>query len=378
MPHAAVSDRIRGTTDDPALKRARILICDDREANVMLLERMLELAGYVNVIGTTDGERLIELCAESPPDLILLDLHMPYPDGFEVMRRLERFLQGPWLPILVLTADVTSETKRHALSAGARDFVTKPFDQTEVLLRIANLLETRFLHLALHEDNRRLDFERRLVRSLFARFVSDQVVEEVLDRSGGNVRLGGVRMISTVLFSDLRGFTAFAESLPPERVIEILNRYLTAMSDAILDHGGTLVAYMGDGIMAVFGAPVRYDDHADRALAAACEMLRRLEDFNAWLRHEGLHESGFKMGIGLNSGPVMSGIVGSERRLEYTAIGDTTNTAARMEAMTKGTPFQLFVTQAAHDLLGSGAEDLVFVDDLPIRGRATTVRVWGL
>ena len=109
------------------------------------------------------------------------------------------------------------------------------------------------------------------------------------------------------------------------------------MSEAILDHGGTLVAYMGDGIMAVFGAPLQQDDHADRALAAARDMLDRLEGFNGWLREEGLHQ-GFKMGIGLNTGPVMSGNVGSERRLEYTALGDTTNTAARLEGMTKGTP----------------------------------------
>ena len=122
----------------------------------------------------------------------------------------------------------------------------------------------------------------------------------------------------------------------------MLNRYLTEMSDAILDHDGTLVAYMGDGIMAVFGAPIASDDHADKALGAAREMLERLERFNAWMREEGLGD-GFKMGIGLNSGDVMSGNVGSSRRLEYTAIGDTTNTAARLEGMTKGTPYQLFV-----------------------------------
>src|SRR2546427_131402 len=110
------------------------------------------------------------------------------------------------------------------------------------------------------------------------------------------------------------------------------------MSDAILDHGGTLVAYMGDGIMAVFGAPLPQADHADRALVTAREMLAvRLLRFNEWLRAEGLSE-GFRMGIGLNSGHVMSGHVGSERRVEYTAVGDTTNTASRIEALTKGTP----------------------------------------
>jgi adenylate cyclase len=222
-------------------------------------------------------------------------------------------------------------------------------------------------------------FERARTRDVFARFVPDAVVDQVLTRATeeGDPRLGGERMDATVLFSDLRGFTTFAEAREPEQVIEVLNRYLTAMSDAILDHGGTLVAYMGDGIMAVFGAPVEADDHADRALAAAREMLARLERFNAWIRERGLGD-GFKMGIGLHSGPVMSGNVGSARRLEYAAIGDTTNTAARLEGMTKGTPYQLFVGEATRDRLRGARDGLEFVSELEVRGREHAIRVWGL
>jgi adenylate cyclase len=222
-------------------------------------------------------------------------------------------------------------------------------------------------------------FERARTRDVFARFVPDAVVDQVLTRAteDGDPRLGGERMDATVLFSDLRGFTTFAEAREPEQVIDVLNRYLTAMSDAILDHGGTLVAYMGDGIMAVFGAPVAADDHADRALAAAREMLARLERFNAWIRERGLGD-GFKMGIGLHSGPVMSGNVGSARRLEYAAIGDTTNTAARLESMTKGTQYQLFVGEATRDRLSSAPDGLEFVSELEVRGREHGIRVWGL
>jgi adenylate cyclase len=149
------------------------------------------------------------------------------------------------------------------------------------------------------------------------------------------------------------------------------------MSDAILDHGGTLVAYMGDGIFAVFGAPVGMDNHADRAFAAARDMLGRLREFNAWLEAEhGV--KGFKMGIGINTGSVMSGNVGSERRLEYAAIGDTTNTASRLEGMTKGTPFQLFIADATYKELSSKPEDLAFVDEFEVRGRQARLSVWGL
>jgi adenylate cyclase len=220
-------------------------------------------------------------------------------------------------------------------------------------------------------------FERERARDAFARFVPESVVGEVLDQADG-VRLGGVRKEGTVLFSDLRGFTSFAEHREPDEVIDILNRYLTAMSDSILDHGGTLVAYMGDGIMAVFGAPVDQDDHADRALAAGKDMLVRMEDFNDWLKQE-WDADGFKMGVGLNTGPVMSGNVGSERRLEYTAIGDTTNTAARLEGMTKGTPYQLYFAESTKAaLVREPPEDPEQVGDFEVRGRKDKISLWTL
>jgi adenylate cyclase len=220
-------------------------------------------------------------------------------------------------------------------------------------------------------------FERIRTRDLFTRFVPENVVDDVLASADG-LRLGGVQREATVMFTDLRGFTSFAESLSPPQVIEVLNHYLSEMSDAILDHGGTLAAYMGDGIFAVFGAPLEQEDHADRALVTAREMLDvRLPRFNEWLRSHGLGD-GFRMGIGLNSGHVMSGHVGSERRVEYAAVGDTTNTASRIEALTKGTPHQLLISGSTKDALGSPADDLVHVGETEIRGRTQTMELWTL
>ena len=221
-------------------------------------------------------------------------------------------------------------------------------------------------------------FERERTRDLFARFVPESVVGEALEQADG-LRLGGVGRDATVMFSDLRGFTSFAESLEPDQVITILNRYLTAMvDDAISPRGGTLVDYMGDGIMAVFGAPIEMDDHADRALAAARDKLAELERFNEWLREEYGFEKSFRMGIGLNTGRVMSGNVGSERRLAYTAIGDTTNTAARLEAMTKGTPHMIFMSDATRAALSEDPVDLVYVDEFEVRGRQEKVKLWSV
>ncbi len=221
-------------------------------------------------------------------------------------------------------------------------------------------------------------FERERVRDLFSRFVPEDVVGEVLAATGDGLRLGGVQRFATVMFTDLRGFTSSAENMSPDNVIEVLNVYLSEMSDAILDHGGTLVAYMGDGIMAVFGAPLPQADHADRALATAREMLAvRLPRFNDWMKERGLGE-GYRMGIGLNTGRVMSGNVGSERRVEYTAVGDATNTAARIEGLTKGTPHQLMFSEATKDSLSAQPEDLVFVQEVQIRGRRQTTNIWSV
>jgi adenylate cyclase len=180
------------------------------------------------------------------------------------------------------------------------------------------------------------------------------------------------------MFSDLRAFTTFAEATPADEVVEVLNDYFTEMSDAILDGGGTLVAYMGDGIMAVFGAPIEADDHADRALRAAREMLHeRLPRFNRRLTERGPHR-GFRMGIGMSSGPLMSGTVGSSRRLEYTAIGDTANTASRLEAMTKELPHPILISESTRRLLTQSADDLVFVDEVDVRGKRSKIRLWTL
>ncbi len=218
--------------------------------------------------------------------------------------------------------------------------------------------------------------ERERVRSIFSRFVPADVVDQVLASTDENLRLGGVERDCTVLFSDLRGFTSFSETQPAGHVIEVVNYYLNEMTEAILAAGGTLIAYMGDGIMAVFGAPLEQDDHADRALIAAREMLgSRLEHFNAWLKEQG-HDHSFAMGVGLNSGTVMAGNVGSEQRVEYTAIGDTTNTASRLESMTKGSGTMLFVSATTQQRMRAAPADLRPFGEVEIRGREAKLTVW--
>ena len=223
-------------------------------------------------------------------------------------------------------------------------------------------------------------FERARTRDVFSRFVPEEVVKQVLARADRDLRLGGVDVVGTIMFTDLRGFTTFSEEIEATRVIDVINVYLTEMSEAILAHGGTLVSYAGDGIMAVFGAPIDQPDHADRAVAAGEEMVSvRLPRVNEFVRGQGFGD-GFRMGVGIHSGAFIAGNIGSERRLEYTAIGDTVNAASRIEGLTKGTRHMLLFSEATQVLLTSPIEDdeLVFFAEESIRGRQAKIRLYSL
>ena len=218
--------------------------------------------------------------------------------------------------------------------------------------------------------------ERLRMRRVFTRFVPEHVVDQVLSRTDDDLRLGGAAVDASVLFCDLRGFTTFAERTQPERVIAILNRYLTETSEAIRGHGGTVVAFLGDGVMAVFGAPLEQDDHADRAVAAGLEILElRLPALNRWLADS--EEAGFAMGVGIASGTVMSGNVGAEWRVEYTAVGDTTNVAARLQEATKTLGHPLVLADETRARLNDQSS-LISIGTLQLRGRGEAVTVWAL
>jgi len=220
--------------------------------------------------------------------------------------------------------------------------------------------------------------DNQRTRETFARFVPAEVVGQALERAGDDLRLGGERLDATVMFTDIRGFTTFSEQRSPDEVVTILNQYLGEMTDCVMAHGGTLVAYLGDGILAVFGAPIEQTDHADRAIECAREMLsERLPKFNRWL-DENTRLDAFRIGIGVNSGMVMSGQVGSAQRVEYTAIGDTTNTAARLEALTKEQGVELLIAESTRERLAHTPADLQHVGSVPIRGRTEDVSIWTL
>jgi len=346
---------------------ARILIADDDGVSRKLLRRLLEQDGH-EVVVAANGTEALELFAGALVDVVLLDVIMPELDGITALERLKATPGAEHVPVIMISALDETESVVRCIEAGADDYLPKPFNPVILRARINAGLTKKRLH----------ELERAHVHDVFSRFLPEHVVDDVLERTDDDFRLGGIRTVGTVMFTDLRGFTAFAEARPPELVINALNRYFDETSDAILEHGGTLVAYRGDGFLAAFGAPLEVEDHADRALATARDMVEvRLPHFNEWLRSNGLGDE-VHMGVGLNSGPFMSGNVGSHRRLEYTVHGDTVNTASRIEGLTKTLGRPILLSDSTRASLLRPPDDLRSVGAVDVRGRQSAVLLWAL
>lgn len=324
------------------IRAARVLIVDDLEANVLLLEGVLRGAGYTAVSRTTDPRAVCALHQRAPYDLILLDLQMPEMDGFEVMRRLTALEPDGQLPVLVLTAQPAHKLK--ALKAGARDFVSKPFDLPEVLVRVRNMLETRLLYKALTGYGEQLAARNRFIAQTFGRYLSDDVVASLL-ASPEALQLGGARRRVTLLMADLRGFTSLAESLPPEKVVSVVNNYLAQMIEVIAQHQGTINEFTGDGVLALFGALDARPDDAERAVACAVAMQLAMTQVNARNAEMGLPP--VEMGIGVNTGDVVVGNIGSMQRAKFGVVGSAVNLTSRVESYTTGG--QVMVSQSTFE-----------------------------
>jgi adenylate cyclase len=291
---------------------------------------------------------------------------MPGLDGMEVLDRMKADANLRDIPVIMISGVDDAESIVRCIEGGADDFLPKPFDPAILRARIGAGINRKRLR----------DLEHDRVRGVFTRFLPEPIAAEMLARSEGEPAIKAVRLWATVMFVDLRGFTTAAETLPVEQVVQVLRRFQGTMGDAVIDHGGTLVDFLGDGLMAVFGAPVESIDHADRAVTAARDIAGpRLAGFNAWIRSEGIAE-GFDMGIGLNSGRVMSGTLGSDRRFDYAVIGDTVNTAARIEQLTKETGHSILVADQTRTNMTGPTDSLTFVDEFDLRGKQSRLKLW--
>jgi len=317
---------------------ARILIVDDNAANVDILRARLHTHGY-EIVTAADGEEALAAAHEHLPDLILLDVMMPKLDGIEVCRRLRADASIPFIPIILVTAKSDPKDVVAALEAGGDEYLTKPVDHASLVARVKSMLRIKALQDQVQEQAARLKewnqtLEERVREQVaeldrlgrLKRFFSPQVSELILSGDADDP-LKSHRREVVVVFLDLRGFTAFAETAEPEEVMAVLREYHARMGEIILVHEGTLERFAGDGMMVFFNDPVVVSDPEVRAVRMALEMRERLTELTGKWKKRGF-DLGF--GAGIAQGYASIGAIGFDGRWDYGAIGTVTNLAARL------------------------------------------------
>jgi adenylate cyclase len=364
-------------TDEPL-----VLAVDDLPTNIRLLDAVLSPRGY-RVISAGSGPEALQRVKDHQPDLVLLDIVMPEMDGYEVCRRLREDPATAFLPVVMITASGDQE-KLRAIEAGADDFVAKPFDQAELLARVRSLVRIKRYHdtiegqaAELAEWNRTL--EQRVQHQVeqlermgrLRRFLSPQLADLVVS-SGDESFLESHRREITVVFCDLRGFTAFAEISEPEEVMGVLGDYYAALGDLVSRFEGTLERFTGDGLMAFFNDPLPCEDAPLRAVRMAVAMRSRVQGLaRDWTRHG----YDLSLGVGLAQGYATLGQIGFEGRSDYTAVGSVPNLAARLCAAAR--PWQVLLSQRVH----AAVEEFVTsepVGELTLRGFSRPVATFNV
>jgi adenylate cyclase len=332
----------------------RILIADDDWLNRDLLRTHLASAGC-EVITAPDGQTALDLATTQPPDLALVDIQMPRLDGIQLCRRLKSKKETRFIPVVIVTAYDTDEEKVKSLDAGADDFISKPFNSIILLTRLRSLLRIK----KLNDD---IEARNRLLRQVLDRYVAEDVAELILEDPEQHLQLGGESRMVTVLFADIRGFTQYTERHPAPQVIETLNRIFKPLSNVVFAYRGTFDKYLGDGLMAFYGAPISEADDASRALDTAIAMQRL---FRTLREEAGEVMEGLDLGIGLHSGEAIVGNIGSEYVMDYTVVGDVVNVAKRLqEAAREG---QILLSEATYQQVGK--IDAKRMDAITLPGR---------
>ncbi|MBF0194704.1 MAG: response regulator [Magnetococcales bacterium] len=313
------------------MNKPKILIVDDVPGNVRTLAEILN--NDYQVIMATSGQIALKALANQEINLVLLDIEMPDMDGYEVCKRLKADKKNSNIPVIFVTAKHNMADETMGFEVGAVDYITKPISPPVVKARIHTHLQNRELNQSLQNMNSSLEKSNNFIRKTFGRYMSDEVVENILDSPEG-LRLGGEKKLVTVMMTDLRGFTAIGERLSPEEVISMLNMYLETMTEIIFKYKGTIIEFLGDGILALFGAPITRDDDAQRAVACVLEMQQKMPQVNARFKEQGFEE--VTMGGGLNTGQAVAGNIGSDLRSKYGVVGKAINLAGRIESLTVG------------------------------------------
>ena len=355
----------------------RVLVVDDDPDMAGFLVKLLTQQGLQADIAS-DGHAALAMIAASPPDMVLLDVQMPGPDGFDICRRLKSSETTALLPVVLVTALEDQDSRVRGIEAGADDFLSKPVRREELIARVKTL---RRLHETRKElEGRRLDAEVRekeAIRKTFSRYLSPRLAERVLNTPHGEdvFRDLSDRTAVVALFADLRGFTRLSETVPVSSIVPMLNEFFTVLTGAAHENEGTVFSMAGDSMLIGFNVPVAQSDAAARALNTARSLIQRFAPVAArWRKEHGLSTG---VGVGIEAGEAVAGNVGAPSFMSYTIIGDPVNVAARL--MQRAAPNEILIgpraARALGSLLGADARDRRQVE---LKGKAEPVEVVSL
>jgi len=335
-----------------------ILVVDDNEINRDLLSRYLERQGHT-VRVAPNGRQGLEMIATGAFDLVLLDIMMPELDGYQVLQQLKQSETWRDLPVIMISALDEIDSAVRCIELGAEDYLRKPFNPVLLRARVQACLEKKRLRdlkvaqqRKLSELNAALELRNRFIRQTFGSYLSDEIVDTILKEGG--LKIAGEKRRATILMADLRGFTSLSERLPAEDVVAMINIYLETMTEIIQKYQGTIDEFIGDAILVIFGAPTLRPDDPQRAVACAVEMQLAMTAVNERNRQAGYPE--VALGIGINTGEVVMGNIGSQKRIKYAVVGRAVNLTARIESYTVGG--QILISESTLDDCG----DILWID----------------
>ncbi|AEF86214.1 adenylate/guanylate cyclase catalytic domain protein [Treponema primitia ZAS-2] len=349
-----------------------LILVDDNPTNLM--NGINVLSEKYNVFTAPSAKKMFALLEKHRPDLILLDIEMPEMNGYEAIKILKGKDETRDIPVIFLTGKSETNDELDGLTLGAIDYITKPFVPSLLLKRIEVhlLVESQKRTLGsqkqkLETQQQELQYYNDNLKKAFSTYVSGDVVQDVMS-DPSRLQLGGSKRNMTALFTDIQGFTTISEKLDPEDLVQLLNIYLSGMSNIILEQKGTIDKYEGDAIMAFFGAPLDLPDHARRACISAILMKNKEQEINTFLIEKGLSPVPLFTRIGINTGDMVVGNMGSERKMNYTIMGNAVNLASRLEGVNKYYKSRILVTEETIRAAGDGF----------LARRLDTVRVVGV
>ncbi|WP_235015270.1 adenylate/guanylate cyclase domain-containing response regulator [Oceanicoccus sp. KOV_DT_Chl] len=304
-----------------------ILIVDDQQESREILRRYLQQSKH-KVVEAAGGREMFECLKTEVIDLILLDLILPEMDGDELLQQLKQDDVLRAIPVIVVSGNKDTARVIRCIEAGAEDYLFKPFNPALLHARISAGVDRKLWHDKEKLYREELERNQTFIRKVFGRYLSEEIVSKLLEDPDG-LEMGGEQRKVSVLMADIRGFTTIAEQLSPQRVVRLLNNYLGTMSEIIMKYNGTVDEFIGDAILAIFGAPISRENDTDRAISCAIEMQTAISAINQRNRAENLPE--ISMGISINTGLVVAGNIGSEKRTKYGVVGHAVNQTARIE-----------------------------------------------